>query len=118
MHDMVRLGSEHALDIVVDVAENYTVPLATTWLLCCQWFDLEALQDRNWELRRRSLGLVEDGAEGNAPVSMEQAKTIDDGTGREAYFRAPLVILLAASPILLSSGSNKMEIVFAIVSRR
>lgn len=62
MDNVVCLGGEHALNIVVDVAEDYTVPLAASWLLCCQWFDLEALQDRNWELDRRSVRLVEDGA--------------------------------------------------------
>lgn len=63
MDNVVRLGGEHTLDIVVDIAEHYTVPLTSSWLLCCEWFDLEALEDRNGVLSRCSVWLVEDGAE-------------------------------------------------------
>lgn len=82
MYDMVRLGRKHALDKVLDIAENYTVPLATSCLLGCQWFDLETLKNRNWELSRRSIGLVEDGA-GRTHQSVWNKQTPNDGTERQ-----------------------------------
>lgn len=62
MDDVVCLGGEHALDVVLDVAQDDTVPLTTARLLGREWFDLEALQDGDWELGSRPLRFVEDGA--------------------------------------------------------
>ena len=66
--DVICLGGEHALDIVLDVAQDDTVSLTTAWLLCCQWFDLEALEDGNWKLGSRPRGVVEDGTARSSSV--------------------------------------------------
>lgn len=60
--DMVRLSGQHALDIVVDIAEDDAIPLATAIRLCSQRFDLKTLQDRNCILDCRSAWVVENGA--------------------------------------------------------
>lgn len=66
--DVICLGGEHALDIVLDVAQDDTVSLTTAWLLCREWFDLKALQDGHWELGSRPRGVVEDGTARSSSV--------------------------------------------------
>lgn len=53
MDDMVCLSGQHALDIVVDVAENYTVSFGAASWWGCQRLDLKALKNWDGVLRRR-----------------------------------------------------------------
>lgn len=103
MDDVICLGGEHALDIVVDVAQDDAVSLTTTQLLLHR-FELEALQDGHWELGSRPRGVVEDGTGRSSSVLKRGASRRRGQHG--AYFRAPLVIWLAASPIL-SAGFQR-----------
>lgn len=51
--DMVCLGGQHALDIVVDVTEDYAVSFRAAIWWCCQGLYLKTLQNRDRELGRR-----------------------------------------------------------------
>lgn len=60
--DVICLGGEHALDVVVDVAEDYAISLAAAIWLGAQRLDLKTLQDRGRVLRGSQRGIGEDGA--------------------------------------------------------
>ena len=61
MHDMVRLGRQHALHVVAHVAQDNAKPLGSiSSAFRLERLDLEALQNRNGEAIRPFV--VEDGA--------------------------------------------------------
>lgn len=60
--DVVCLGGQHALDVVVDVAKDDAIPLTAAIWLGTQRLDLKTLQDRDRVLVGGSLGVGEDGA--------------------------------------------------------
>lgn len=103
--DMICLGGEHALDKVIDVAQDDAVSL-TAALLLLHRPDLEALQDGDWELGIGPRGIVEDGT-GRSSSVLKRGASRRRGQHR-TYFRAPLVIWLAASPILSVEFENQV----------
>lgn len=62
MHYMVRLCSQHALDIILHVAEDNSVSLGgLIRRFGIEGLDLEDLEDRDGEPGSRAVGIVEDG---------------------------------------------------------
>lgn len=62
MHHMVRLCGQHALDIILHVAEDNSVSLGGLIRgFGIEGLDLENLQDRDREAGRRTVGIVKDG---------------------------------------------------------
>jgi hypothetical protein len=57
------LGSQHALDIVADVAKDHAISLGTTCTaLGLEGLDLKTLQNRYWKAVVYVIRVVEDGA--------------------------------------------------------
>lgn len=61
MDDVVHLGGQHALDVVVHIAQDNAISLGTAACLCGQRLDLQALEDRNGESGSGIVTIAEDG---------------------------------------------------------
>lgn len=66
MDDVVCLGGEHALYVVLHITEDNTIPLASgsSIGLSRERLDLKALQDRYGELGVGGIGIGEDQTDG------------------------------------------------------
>jgi hypothetical protein len=97
VNDVVCLGGQHALDVVVDITQHDSVSLGTTSSASrvgSQGLDLKTLQDGNGEALLGG-GLVrEDGA---AETDMLVPDGRADRRGAKSYFKAPVVMACCAA---------------------
>ena len=107
VHDVVRLGGQHALDVVADVAEHDAVAVgAGAAGLVLEALDVEALHHRDGELDGGSLGVGEDGSgTGVRWLPRGGDHGLWDGQAGKPYSIAPCVICCAAILRFLCSCS-------------